>query len=78
MAEWELDAKGLLCPLPVLKARKAMKQLESGERLRVQATDPGSVQDMDSFCKSQGHRLKESGEFDGVFTFLIEKGEKHV
>ncbi len=74
MAEWELDAKGLLCPLPVLKARKAMKQLEGGERLRVQATDPGSVQDMDSFCKSQGHKLMETGEHDGVFNFLIEKG----
>lgn len=78
MAEWELDAKGLLCPLPVLKARKAMKQLEAGERLRVQATDPGSVQDMDSFCKSQRHKLMESGEHDGVFTFLIEKGDIHI
>lgn len=74
MADYELDATGLKCPLPVLKARKAMKQLESGERLRVQATDPGSVQDMDAFCKSQGHKMKESGEMDGVFTFVIEKG----
>lgn len=76
MVDWELDAKGLVCPLPVLKARKAMKQLEIGERLRIEATDPGSVQDMDSFCASQGHKLIESGEYEGVFTFVVQKAEK--
>ncbi len=78
MVDWELDARGLVCPLPVLKARKALKQLEVGERLRIQATDPGSVRDMDSFCSSQGHKLIESGEHDGVFTFVLQKAEKPV
>ena len=52
-----LDAKGLKCPLPVLKARKAMKALAPGEVLRVLATDPGAVGDFQHFCQVTGHRL---------------------
>ena len=74
MADLELDATGLLCPLPVLKARKAMKGLAAGQTLAVLATDPGSVADFKSFCDRQGHRLVESDEEDGTFRYLIEKG----
>jgi len=74
MADQELDATGLLCPLPVLKARKAMKGLAAGQTLEVLATDPGSVADFKAFCDSQGHRLLESAEEGGTFRYLIKKG----
>ena len=68
-----LDAKGLLCPLPVLKARRAMKQVPAGEVLEVLATDPGAVEDFKSFCEVTGHELVASTEADGVFSFKIRK-----
>lgn len=68
-----LDAKGLLCPLPVLKARRAMKQVSAGEVLEVLATDPGAVEDFKSFCEVTGHELVASTEADGVFHFTIRK-----
>lgn len=68
-----LDAKGLRCPLPVLKARKAMKNLPPGGVLRVFATDPGAVQDFRHFCETTGHVLLASDEAAGVFSFEIEK-----
>ncbi|MDW3205822.1 MAG: sulfurtransferase TusA family protein [Alphaproteobacteria bacterium] len=74
MEKAELDATGLKCPLPVLKARKAMKSLASGGVLVVRATDPGSPADMRAFCESQGHEMTVSDETDGVFTFEIRKG----
>lgn len=70
----ELDATGLRCPLPVLKARKRLKPLETGALLKVRATDPGSPEDMAAFCESQGHALESSTEEDGVFLFDIRKG----
>jgi tRNA 2-thiouridine synthesizing protein A len=70
-----LDAKGLKCPLPVLKARKAMKNVPTGGVLRVLATDPGAVGDFEHFCKVTGHRLLARHEEDGVFWFDIEKRE---
>lgn len=70
----ELDATGLKCPLPVLKARKAMKRLESGALLRVTATDPGSPSDMRAFCESNGHEMAAFDERDAVFIFEIRKG----
>lgn len=69
-----LDTSGLNCPLPVLKAKKAMKGMAPGERITVIATDPGSVQDFDVFCEATGATLVERGEEAGVFTFVIEKG----
>jgi len=69
----ELDTKGLRCPLPVLRARKALKGLETGAILRIEATDPGAVQDFRSFCDTTGHELVNSGEADGIFTFEIRK-----
>lgn len=69
----ELDTKGLNCPLPILKTKKAIKNLASGDTLKIEATDPGSVKDFEAFCKSTGNELLESGEAGGVYTFLIKK-----
>jgi tRNA 2-thiouridine synthesizing protein A len=69
-----LDCKGLKCPLPVLKARKAMKQLAAGDVLRVLATDPGAVGDFRHFCEVTGNRLvAHREETGGVLVFEIEK-----
>ena len=73
MAETVLDARGLSCPLPVLRARKAMRGLAPGAMLRLLATDPGAVRDVAAMCDATGDRLIESAETDGAFTFLIEK-----
>ncbi|MEX0759255.1 MAG: sulfurtransferase TusA family protein [Tistlia sp.] len=73
MSEHLLDAKGLKCPLPVLKARKALKPLAAGAVLSVEATDPGAVQDFASFCETAGHELLDSGEAEGIYRFRIRK-----
>jgi tRNA 2-thiouridine synthesizing protein A len=70
-----LDAKGLKCPLPVLKARKAMRELPPGGVLRVLATDPGAVKDFEHFCKTAGHRLLAAREEAGMLVFDIRKAE---
>lgn len=70
----ELDASGLNCPLPILRAKKAITGLTSGQVLRIVATDPGSVKDFEAFCKQTGNTLIESGEEGGKFIFLIKKG----
>lgn len=69
----ELDARGLNCPLPILKAKKALKDLAAGETLKVVATDPGSVSDFAAFCRSTGNELVEQSEDGGVYTYLIRK-----
>ena len=69
----KLDARGLNCPLPILRTRKAINQMSSGEILEVTATDPGSIKDMASFCNQTGNRLVASNEADNTFVFLIEK-----
>jgi TusA-related sulfurtransferase len=69
-----LDAKGLSCPLPVVKARLAIDKLGSGDVLEVIATDPGSVADFANWTKMSGHELLESDEADGVYRYLIRKG----
>lgn len=68
-----LDTKGMNCPLPILKAKKAIKGLEAGETLEVLSTDPGSVKDFEAFCRSTGNELLESSEADGIFTYMIKK-----
>ncbi len=69
-----LDAQGLKCPLPVLKARKALKAVAPGGLLRVLATDPGAAKDFIHFCDATGCELVESAEAaDGVLSFLIRK-----
>jgi tRNA 2-thiouridine synthesizing protein A len=69
----ELDARGLNCPLPILKAKKALKDLAPGETLKIVATDPGSVSDFAAFCRSTGNELLEQSEDGGVYTYLIRK-----
>ena len=69
----ELDARGLDCPMPLLKAKRAINALESGQFLRVQATDQGSVRDFEVFCRQSGHRLVSSAEQDGVYTHVLQK-----
>ena len=69
-----LNAQGLACPMPVVKARLEIEKLASGEVLRVIATDPGSVSDFDNWTKMSGHDLLESNESDGIYTYLIRKG----
>ena len=68
-----LDARGLNCPLPILRTRKALNQLASGATLEVISTDPGSVKDMASFCTQTGNRLVSSNEVDNSYFFIIEK-----
>lgn len=69
----ELDASGLNCPLPILRAKKAIAAMDAGQTLKIIATDPGSVKDFEAFCKQTGNNLKSSGEDDGKFIFFIEK-----
>ncbi len=75
MAEFdqELDASGLNCPLPILRAKKTLNGMQAGQILHVIATDPGSVKDFDAFSKQTGNELMESKEDGGKFHFLIRK-----
>jgi tRNA 2-thiouridine synthesizing protein A len=68
-----LDTKGLLCPLPVLKARRVLKTLAPGAVLEVLATDPGAVKDFEHFCQTTGCELLETSETDGVLRFRLKK-----
>tara|TARA_R110000787_G_scaffold164394_1_gene277501 strand:+ start:2878 stop:3123 length:246 start_codon:yes stop_codon:yes gene_type:complete len=70
---YELDATGLLCPLPVLKARKRLTALTPGERLRMRADDPAAVIDVPHFCTQAGHTLIEASQDGDVQVYIIEK-----
>jgi tRNA 2-thiouridine synthesizing protein A len=74
MADQELDARGLNCPLPILRAKKALNGMNSGQTLHIIATDPGSVKDFEAFAKQTGNELLESGEANGEFSFVLKKG----
>lgn len=69
----ELDARGLNCPLPILRTKKALAEMASGEVLKVIATDPGSVKDMSAFAKQTGNDLVSSAEAGGEYTFFMKK-----
>ena len=69
----ELDARGLNCPLPIIKTKKALNDLSSGQVLRVTSTDSGSVKDMEAFAKQTGNELLQSAEEAGSYVFLIRK-----
>lgn len=73
MADVTLDVKGLMCPLPVLKAKKAMRDVPPGGTLEVLATDPNSVSDFTDFCASNGHELVAQSEAERVFRFLLRR-----
>ena len=70
----ELDARGLMCPLPLLKLKKSLQALEGGQIVRVLATDPASVLDFGVFVEQAGHSLLKTNEMEGVFYFVIRKG----
>lgn len=70
-----LDTSGLKCPLPVLKAKKALKSMAGGERLKVIATDPGAMKDFHHFCDVTGDTLESATEEAGVLTFVIAKAD---
>ena len=75
MTTTTLDTKGMNCPLPILKAKKALKDLAAGDLLEVLSADPGSVKDFDSFCRTTGNELMETDTGDdGIYTFTIKKG----
>lgn len=69
----ELDVKGLHCPLHILRTKKAMAEMQSGQLLRVLETDPGAAKDFQAFVKQTGNELLASGEEERVFTFLFKR-----
>jgi tRNA 2-thiouridine synthesizing protein A len=73
MGETLLDVKGLNCPLPVLRANRALRTMQPGDKLRVLSTDRASVADFRAFCRETGHDLVSFGEEAGVFSFTIRR-----
>lgn len=67
----EVDARGLNCPLPILRTKKALNDMKSGQVLRILATDPASLRDSQAFSKQTGHELLQHAEQDAVFSFLL-------
>jgi len=72
----ELDARGLVCPMPLLKAKRAINAMTAGQQLQVLSTDQGSVRDFKVFAEQSGHILLASDETDGVYRHLLQKVEK--
>lgn len=73
MADQTLDAKGLNCPLPIIKAKKALKGMSPGETLAIESTDPGSVADFAAFCRQTGNELVSSDQAGDIYNFEIKK-----
>ena len=69
----DLDARGLNCPLPILRAKKALNDMQSGQILRITATDPGSVKDFQAFCKQTGNELLSQTEANKEFVVLMKR-----
>ena len=69
----ELDARGLNCPLPILRCKKALAEISNDQVLKMMATDPGSVKDFQAFCKQTGHELLSLEQNESLFTFYIRK-----
>ncbi|MBL7013861.1 MAG: sulfurtransferase TusA family protein [Candidatus Marinimicrobia bacterium] len=69
----ELDCKGMNCPLPILKTKKQVDSMESGQVLKMEATDPGSINDMNAWSRRTGHELLSHSLDDGIYTFFIKK-----
>jgi len=73
----QVDASGLSCPLPILRAKKALATMSTGQVLRVVATDPGSVRDFEAFARQTGNELLQSGEVgEGAFEFFLRRAER--
>ncbi len=73
MADQTLDAKGLNCPLPIIKAKKTLKGMSPGETLAIESTDPGSVADFAAFCRQTGNELTSSEQAGDIYNFEIKK-----
>jgi tRNA 2-thiouridine synthesizing protein A len=73
MAERLIDAQFMKCPMPVLRAAKALRDMAPGDKLRVLATDPTALGDFRDFCKSSGHALVGTSEIKGVYSFTIRR-----
>lgn len=69
----ELDTRGNNCPMPILRTKKAINELSTGGVLKISASDPGSVKDMEAFCRQTGNELIQSLQEGGIFTFLVRK-----
>ena len=69
----ELDARGLNCPLPILRAKKTLNAMTGGQILKIMATDPGSIKDFEAFAKQTSNELLDSSELDGEFHFMLKK-----
>lgn len=72
-ADKELDARGLNCPLPILKTKKSLSAMETGQILKVVSTDCGSVKDMQAFANQTGNKLLEQSEANGEYVFFMQK-----
>jgi len=69
----ELDARGLNCPLPILRAKKSLTDMQSGQVLKIVATDPGSMKDFEAFAKQTGNELLSSSEANKEYTFYLKR-----
>lgn len=74
-ADQLLDAKGLACPMPIVRTKKAINTIEVGQVLEIHTTDKGSLADLTAWTKSTGHELLDSSEENGIFKFFVKKGE---
>lgn len=72
MTEVEVDARNLLCPMPVIRTQNAVKNLEPGNRVRVLCTDPGAMADIPAWCRINGHTLISAEEVDDLITIVVE------
>jgi tRNA 2-thiouridine synthesizing protein A len=68
-----LDARGLFCPMPIIKINQTIKKMTPGQIVKVLATDPGSKKDFESWCTKTGNKLLHFSEENGVFTYLVQK-----
>ena len=73
MVTLRIDTSGMNCPIPIIKAKKAIKSMDTGTTLEVISTDPGSVRDFEAFSRATGHELLESQEESGIFRFVLKK-----
>ena len=69
----EIDAKNLNCPLPILRCKKGLSEINAGQTLKIMATDPGAAKDFQAFCKQTGHELLQQDDANNVLTFYIKK-----
>ncbi|MFC4600251.1 sulfurtransferase TusA family protein [Cohnella hongkongensis] len=74
MADIVIDAKGLVCPMPIVKAKKGIDSIQTGQLMELQTTDKGSMNDLQAWVKQTNHELVDVKEENGIFTFFVKKG----